>query len=348
MSQLEQDSTVIGKIYKGLLHGFFVELGAADGIKDSNTFLLEKNYKWNGICIEPNPDFHDALKKNRQCELSFDACFSKSGEEVEFVIGDSLSGIVPCIDKHMGVLVNKRIKLMTKTLSQVLDEKNAPSFINYLSLDTEGSELEVLNGIDFTRYTFGFMTIEHNYVEPKRSNIQRFLEEKGYKFYRSNQWDDFYILPDLDSRVHLDNPMTFINEIDGEYDCIISCKTTTDINFENKLSGLFPHLPCFCFADNLPSFPFNRIHNLRFIQKDLCDENTTFKVDITTILVRCSNVICITPRSKLRFIPELTFLRIKYLVIQDAAEDEIDHPMLKYYTMVSTTPRLYERIKPSS
>jgi hypothetical protein len=62
-----------------------------------------------------------------------------------------------------------------------------------MSLDTEGSELEILKGIDFDKYKFGIMNIEHNNVEPRRSDIRNFLENKGYKFYKENDYDDFYI-----------------------------------------------------------------------------------------------------------------------------------------------------------
>ena len=80
--------------------------------------------------------------------------------------------------------------MRTKTLTEVMDEHKAPRYIDYLSLDTEGSELEVLKGIDFKKYIFGYITVEHNLKEPIRSEIREFLYSKGYVFSRWNRFDD--------------------------------------------------------------------------------------------------------------------------------------------------------------
>ena len=62
-----------------------------------------------------------------------------------------------------------------------------------MSLDTEGTEFEILKGTDFSKYSFNYLSIEHNYKEPIRTNIRNFLKEKGYKLYKENSWDDDYI-----------------------------------------------------------------------------------------------------------------------------------------------------------
>ena len=93
---------------------------------------------------------------------------------------------------------NKRqINVTTITLNDLLNKYNAPLFIEYLSIDTEGTELEILKSCDFDKYSFGFITVEHNFVEPRRSETRKFLIEKGYKFYKENAFDDDYILPSL-------------------------------------------------------------------------------------------------------------------------------------------------------
>ena len=88
----------------------------------------------------------------------------------------------------------ERIEIETTTLTEILDEAKAPNFIEYLSIDTEGSEYEVLKGIDFEKYKFGFITIEHNFVEPKRTQIREYLTGKGYMLYKELLWDDCYVL----------------------------------------------------------------------------------------------------------------------------------------------------------
>ena len=80
-SQLQQDLKVLKHLnYKK--NGYFVEIGAANGIELSNTYLLEKNYGWNGICVEPIPDKFKQLKQNRKCHCGNYAVYKKTGEFV--------------------------------------------------------------------------------------------------------------------------------------------------------------------------------------------------------------------------------------------------------------------------
>ena len=84
-------------------------------------------------------------------------------------------------------------KVETRVLSEVLDELKAPAFIDYFSLDTEGSEEEILRPFPFYKYTFGVITVEHNYEEPKRSNIRNILSSNGYSLESQVDFDDWYI-----------------------------------------------------------------------------------------------------------------------------------------------------------
>lgn len=81
----------------------------------------------------------------------------------------------------------------TRTLSEILDEQNAPSFIEYLSMDIEGCEYDVLSTFPFHRYTFGCISLEHNSEEPKRSLIREILLNNGYQFAKQVAHDDWYI-----------------------------------------------------------------------------------------------------------------------------------------------------------
>ena len=82
--------------------------------------------------------------------------------------------------------------MATISLLDVLDNANAPLFIEYMSLDTEGSELEILKNFDFRKYTFGLIDVEHNFVEPRRTEIKNLLLSNGYIYIGGNQWDDMY------------------------------------------------------------------------------------------------------------------------------------------------------------
>ena len=203
-SQLNQD-VEIALLYGRKRGGYFVEVGAHNGIHLSNTKMLEESFGWNGVCAEPNPNLFKELVKNRTAYCSQKAVYSTSGETLEFLMGtddanhtDLLSGITKTLMEGGNLECLKKenvgtIKVETITLTKLLDEAKMPRFIEYLSIDVEGAEMEVLNGIDFFKYAFGRIDVEHNYQEPHRTNMRTFLEGKGYSFFHENQWDDAYI-----------------------------------------------------------------------------------------------------------------------------------------------------------
>jgi FkbM family methyltransferase len=204
-SQLNQDINVVS-FYNNLRNGYFIEIGASDGVSLSNTYLLEKEYEWKGICVEPIPDEFNKLIKNRKSLCSNRAIYSESNKSLDFVIKNFTlcSGLINTMDENVTIdnIVYDRsvshdkkeiIKVNTITLNDLLDQANAPKFIEYLSLDTEGSELEILKSVDLNKYTFGLIDVEHNFVEPRRTNIHNLLTKNNYKFNKQNNFDDQYI-----------------------------------------------------------------------------------------------------------------------------------------------------------
>lgn len=200
-SQFSQDKIVL-EYLKNKSNGFFVEIGASDGILLSNCYLLETKYDWEGICIEPIPYKFESLKKNRKCKCVNTAVFHKSDLEVDFSIHkygehteDGISGITDYLDKHKEkVLKNEtRIKVKTKTLNDILSENDCPESIDYLSLDTEGTELEILRSVDLEKYKFKIISVEHNHIHDRRKKIKELLNGFGYKLYISKNADDFFI-----------------------------------------------------------------------------------------------------------------------------------------------------------
>ena len=192
-SQEAQDLKVLLH-YKLKRNGYFVEIGASDGIKFSNTYLLEKDYNWTGICVEPISHDYQKLLHNRLCHPCSYAIYSTSGEELEFDIHEYnlLSGLSKYITTYNNQPIKEKVIVKTMTLLDLLDKYEAPKFIEYMSLDTEGSEYEILRVFDFTKYNFGLMHIEHNFEEPKRSLIKELLLNNGYKYIGGFKQDDFY------------------------------------------------------------------------------------------------------------------------------------------------------------
>jgi FkbM family methyltransferase len=196
-SQLGQDTKVLS-FYNNKRNGYFIEIGASDGINLSNTYLLETQFNWKGICVEPIPIIYKQLVINRPNSLCYDnAIYNSSNMIVEFdiAINDELiSGISANLDLYKKTVDKNKCTINVKTLSlnDLLDKSNAPRFIEYLSLDTEGSEYEILKTFNFNKYTFGLIDVEHNYVEPRRTNIRKLLLNNGYIYIGENKWDDMY------------------------------------------------------------------------------------------------------------------------------------------------------------
>jgi FkbM family methyltransferase len=199
-SQLGQDLWVLQKTghKRG---GYFVEFGATNGILLSNTYLLENRYDWRGICAEPHPGFFAQLRKNRRCQVS-DACIAgEGGRDVEFILADEYGGIADFANTDMHAekrnafrAAGKTMHLMTTSLDELLTSHRAPRNIDYLSIDTEGSEYEILKSFPFERWRIRCITVEHNY-QPVREAIRLLLESHGYQREEA-QWDDWYHLPE--------------------------------------------------------------------------------------------------------------------------------------------------------
>ncbi|WP_170968108.1 FkbM family methyltransferase [Halomonas sp. 15WGF] len=198
VSQLGQDLWVLEKTnYKR--GGFFVEFGATDGVLLSNTYLLEKEFGWKGICAEPNPKFFEQLKKNRSC-ITSNACIGgRTGEEVEFILADEFGGMAKHADedRHKEKRENfkkagQTIELKTISLHDFLIEHGAPHKIDYISIDTEGSELEIIENFPFNKWKITYITIEHNFTSI-RTDIEELMKKNGYTKYEAS-WDDWYML----------------------------------------------------------------------------------------------------------------------------------------------------------
>jgi len=161
VSQLGQDYWVYGEVFNEKKDGYFLDIGAHDGISINNTYLLESRYKWSGLCIEANPITFANLKKNRHATC-LNICLDAEEGEVDFILRGTLGGIVgPGFDnQEITAKTNHIIELKTKPLMQVLKEQQAPDIIDYMSIDVEGAEERILGAFDFNTYLFRCITIE--------------------------------------------------------------------------------------------------------------------------------------------------------------------------------------------
>lgn len=199
-AQLFQDLFVLWST-KEKRRGYFVDIGACDGVFLSNTLLLERDYGWRGIVAEPNPLFTAKLKKNRGAMVSTQCVWSVSGQKLAFKqVAEpeysTLKDIDPQ-DSHEDRGVRSKfttVEVRSVSLNDLLTKAKAPAHIDFLSLDTEGSELEILQAVDFEKWKFGHICVEHNFT-PRRQEIFELLQSHGYTRVMPNvsRWDDWYV-----------------------------------------------------------------------------------------------------------------------------------------------------------
>ena len=200
-SQISQDLLVL-YFSQFKKDGFFVEIGAADGFYLSNTLFLEI-YGWRGIIAEPLPRWHQKIRE-RKCHVDLRCVYEKSNSKLTFedVFGNpELSGITEDLDQDNNASLRKnsaKIEVDTISLNDLLGEYKAPNKIDYISIDTEGSEFKILKNFDFKKYDVKIFTVEHNFIESKRNNIFDLMSANNYVrvFKKISQWDDWYIKKD--------------------------------------------------------------------------------------------------------------------------------------------------------
>jgi FkbM family methyltransferase len=199
-SQLSQDFWVI-RMTGRRSGGHFVEIGSSDGVHVNNTYLLESQLGWHGVCVEPNPEYYESLMQHRTAKIFQRAVFNETGKTVQFVPHGELGTIkgFEDTDFHGGnrvgfLAAHGTIEVETINPNDLFEQSATPPLVDYLSLDTEGSEWDILKAIDFSRYKFGLMTIEHNYAAEKREMIYQFLKGLGY-IRLSALFDDWYYHP---------------------------------------------------------------------------------------------------------------------------------------------------------
>ena len=185
--------------------GFYVELGANDGALASNTYFFELKKNWKGVLIEPAPNlFLSCLKRRgRNNHIFCNACvsFDYENEFVKLDYSDAMtfSSELSLDLKDGKEQLKKGEKFLmegektfafgakAETLNNLLIKASAPNIIDFLSLDVEGAELEVLKGIDFDLFKFKYMVIECRYI----NKLKIFLESKGFQLQEKITTQDY-------------------------------------------------------------------------------------------------------------------------------------------------------------
>jgi FkbM family methyltransferase len=176
----EHAQDVFAFIFSGCKReGFFVEFGACDGLSISNTLSLEQRFGWTGILAEPSRFWRESLPRNRTAAIDFRCVAGKTGEQVRFFEAD-----LPLNSSSQNLYlgsVESSYDVETVSLMDLLDYHSAPKHIDYISIDTEGSEKEILEAFDFNKYKFRFITVEEHEGVPLEKSVQPLLEQAGYR-----------------------------------------------------------------------------------------------------------------------------------------------------------------------
>ena len=180
--------------------GYFVEFGATQGVNLSNSYFFETHLGWNGIVAEPARMWHRELRRNRKCHVETRCVWSASGATLRFSEAAELSTVSDYADSDFHAADRRgteSYEVRTISLNDLLEEYQAPRIIDYLSIDTEGSEFEILNAFDFGKRRFAVITCEHNHA-PHREKIYQLLTGKGYRriMEEVSKADDWYVHPD--------------------------------------------------------------------------------------------------------------------------------------------------------
>ncbi|MEM0923124.1 MAG: FkbM family methyltransferase [Pseudomonadota bacterium] len=198
-SQSGQDAFLDERIFGGKTGGVFVEVGGYDGITGSNCLFFEMMRGWSGLLIEPSPGYHALCQQRRRVECLQLACGGEEGvaefldilqgmKQMSGLLGSYEPGILDKVKadpRHQGDVIEVEIR----PLGALLDERGMAE-IDYISLDVEGAEMDVLSGFPFDRIAVTAWTVENNTADRDVPNL---MAEKGYRRVEALGVDDVYI-----------------------------------------------------------------------------------------------------------------------------------------------------------
>jgi len=197
-SQDKQDEYLETNIFKGHKNLFFVDIGAYDGLTINNTIYFEKYNNWTGINVEPIKSLYEKLVVNRPNSININCAVCNQDGFSEFYCNtgatDFISGLKDNFDnRHLHRLERENqetgsttelIQVPTKKLETICDEYNC-KHINYLSIDVEGAEFEVIKSINFDKVFIDVIGFENNYTDVSIPIVE-YLQEKNYVFIHSS------------------------------------------------------------------------------------------------------------------------------------------------------------------
>lgn len=196
-SQAGQDR-VIDRMLDGRRGGIFVDIGGYDGVTGSNTLFFEVFRDWTGVVVEPSPTQLALAKAARKCPCLGYAVAGQTGEAEFMEVTSGYTQMSGFLDSYSADLLGqvranpqhseKLHTLQKKSLQSVLDEQNLKK-IDFLSLDVEGGEMDILTSFPFEAYDIEVFSIENN---AQTSDLPKFMTSNGYELVEFVGVDDIY------------------------------------------------------------------------------------------------------------------------------------------------------------
>lgn len=193
-----REKALVRQYFGNADRGFFVEVGANEPTSDySQTWHLEQR-GWRGILVEPNPALFDKLVRHRAGSRVYNVACSAPGKigvaelKIPFVADGTIDTGKAALEveiDHAGFPAYRTETVKVVTLDSILAE-NDVSGIDFLSIDVEGTELDVLKGFDVNRYRPRLILLEDKLVY---LNKHRWLKRNGYRLVKRTLFNNWYI-----------------------------------------------------------------------------------------------------------------------------------------------------------
>jgi FkbM family methyltransferase len=181
---MDKEDLVVQEYFKNRTYGFYVDVGCYHPLQRNNTMLLYLK-GWRGINIDISDFSIKLFKFLRPEDLNLNLAISNLEGEIDMFFQKKLSQLSTIKEKHakiafQGTIHNK--KILSRRLNSILEEsKYRGKKINFLNIDVEGSDFEVLQSLDFNKYSPELICIEVIEKELEKSDVFNFLYNKKYK-----------------------------------------------------------------------------------------------------------------------------------------------------------------------